>query len=78
MVKNWNHLRKVGSERVRHVQYQWDEARVREPMDREEAMRDRINELNDEYRKGMKAAAVEQQNDIGKESCELSILGTKA
>ena len=37
-------------------------------MDREvEAMRDRINELNDEYRKGMKAAAkVEQQNDIGK------------
>ncbi len=66
-----NHLRKVGElERVRHVlQHQLHEARGElEPMDREvEAMRDRISELNEEYRKGMRAAAkVEQQNDIGK------------
>ena len=57
-------------ERVRHVlQHQLHEARGElEPMDREvEAMRDRISELNEEYRKGMRAAAkVEQQNDIGK------------
>jgi WD40 repeat protein len=65
------HLRKVGElERVRHVlQHQLHEARGElEPMDREvEAMRDQISELNEEYRKGMRAAAkVEQQNDIGK------------
>ena len=65
------HMRKVGElERVRHVlQHQLHEARGElEPMDREvEAMRERITELNDEYKKGMRGAGVvQQQADAGK------------